>query len=100
VPVRFTPNASVFKGEMCGGVNVIVTDRANFDAVRTGLTAAAALRKLYPSEWQIDRFGRLLVNARLLDALKQGATADSLAELAKPGVDEFLRRRVPYLLYK
>lgn len=100
VPVRFTPNASVFKGEMCGGVNVIVTDRANFDAVKTGLTVAAALRKLYPSEWQVDRFGRLLVNARSLDALKQGATAESLAALAKPGVDEFLRRRVPYLLYK
>ncbi|HQZ81946.1 MAG TPA: DUF1343 domain-containing protein [Pyrinomonadaceae bacterium] len=100
VPVRFTPNASVFKGETCGGVNVVITDRANLDSVATGLAIAVALRKLYPSEWQIDKFGRLLVNEKMLEALKQGATADTLAASARSDVDEFLRRRVPYLLYK
>src|SRR5215217_1652826 len=33
VPVRFTPKASVFKGEECGGVNIIITDRAQFRPV-------------------------------------------------------------------
>ena len=27
VPIRFTPSASKFKGEQCGGVNIVVTDR-------------------------------------------------------------------------
>lgn len=100
VPIRFTPNASVFKGEMCGGVNIVVIDRASFNSVQTGLTVAVALRKLYPNDWQIDRFGRLLVNVKTLEALKQGASVDSLETSAKSETDEFLRRRVPYLLYK
>src|SRR5256714_1997264 len=33
VPVRFTPQSSVFKNEECGGVNVIITDRARFRPV-------------------------------------------------------------------
>src|SRR5436305_962975 len=33
VPVRFTPRASVFKDVECGGVNVVVTDRALFRSV-------------------------------------------------------------------
>lgn len=100
VPIKFTPNASVFKGEMCGGVNIVITDRASFNSVKTGLTVAVALRKSYPNDWQVDRFGRLLVNAKILEALKQGASVDSLGASAKSETDEFLRRRVPYLLYK
>lgn len=100
VPIRFTPNASVFKAEACGGVNIIITDRERFDSVRTGLAIAVALRKLYPQEWQIDRFGRLLVNAEMLSALKQGAKTDELAKMAQSGRNEFLRRRGSYLLYK
>ena len=50
VPVRFKPNASVFKDEQCSGVNLIVTDRASFNSVRNGFEIAAALRKLYPND--------------------------------------------------
>ena len=47
VPVRFTPASSVFKGEECNGVNIIVTDRAKFRPLPVGLEIAVALRQLY-----------------------------------------------------
>jgi uncharacterized protein YbbC (DUF1343 family) len=100
VPIRFKPNASVFKDENLGGVNLVVTDRKVFKPVRTGIEIATALRKLYPTEWQVERYGRLLVNEGILDEVKRGATPDEIEKLVRPKNDEFLRRRAPFLLYK
>jgi uncharacterized protein YbbC (DUF1343 family)/CubicO group peptidase (beta-lactamase class C family) len=100
VPIRFKPNASVFKDEGLGGVNIIVTDRKVFQSVRTGIEIACALRKLYPNDWQIDRYGRLLVNGPILDAVKRGETPENVERSSKPGLDEFSTRRALYLLYK
>jgi len=73
VPVRFTPRASVFRGENCGGVHLIVTDRAALNAVRVGLTLAVTLRHLYPDAWQPDKLQTLLVSAHTLAALRTDA---------------------------
>src|SRR5204862_6825746 len=48
VPIRYKPSGSTFKGEDCGGVNMIITNRDTFNSVRTGIEIATALRKLYP----------------------------------------------------
>jgi uncharacterized protein YbbC (DUF1343 family) len=100
VPVRFTPNASVFKDTACSGINIIVTERDLFNSVRTGLEIAVALRRLYPADWQVDKYARLLVNQEALDALKRGDSPDEIEKLAKPKNDEFMRRRASFLLYK
>src|SRR6185436_17866361 len=44
VPVRFTPEASVFKGQPCKGVNIILTDRDNCNVVDVGITIASKLQ--------------------------------------------------------
>jgi len=100
VPIRFTPNASVFKGEPCGGMNMIITDRDSFNSVRTGIEIAAALRKFYGAEWQVDKFSRLLVDQEVLDLLKSGADVSELKKLMTAESEKFLRRRASYLLYK
>jgi uncharacterized protein YbbC (DUF1343 family) len=100
VPIRFKPNASVYKDEDLGGINIIVTDRSSFDSVRTGFEIAAALRKLYPNDWQVDRYARLLVNGKLLSMVQQGADAAALSAEAQKDVDAFKKRREPFLLYK
>jgi uncharacterized protein YbbC (DUF1343 family) len=58
VPVRFKPNTSVFKNEDCGGVNIVITDRARFQSVLTGTEVAVALHSLYPSDWKVDSYLR------------------------------------------
>jgi uncharacterized protein YbbC (DUF1343 family)/CubicO group peptidase (beta-lactamase class C family) len=100
VPVRFTPRASVFKGEECGGVNLIVTDRALFRPVRVGLEMAVALRRLYPQAWKVDDYARLLVNADTLERVKRADEPDSIARSWQPRLDEFRRARARVLLYK
>ncbi len=100
VPVSFKPNASVFKDEQVGGVNIIITDRRSFNSVHTGIEIAVALRKLYPNDWQVDRYGRLLVDDQTLARIRNGETAGSIEAAWRPNSESFIQRRAPYLLYK
>jgi uncharacterized protein YbbC (DUF1343 family) len=99
VPIRFTPNASVFKGEECRGVNMIITDRSHFRSVRTGLEIAVALRRLFPADWKIDQYARLLVNADTLERLKRGDSPEEIVQSWNAKLDEFQRMRSRALLY-
>jgi uncharacterized protein YbbC (DUF1343 family) len=99
VPVRFTPNASVFKGQQCGGVNIIVTDRAEFRPLPAGIEMALALRKLYPNEWKVDSYLRLLVNSDTLERVKRGDAAKDIVDSWNTSLQEFRRVRSEVLLY-
>lgn len=98
-PIRFTPDASKFKGEDCGGVAFVVEDRRVLDPVRLGFELAAALRDLFGSAWNSERYLRLLGNRPIYDALRAGATAGSLVRMADRGLDAFRARRDRVLLY-
>ena len=50
-PTQFVPAASKFAGEVCGGVQIHVTDRAVFRPVTAGLHLLVALKALYPAEF-------------------------------------------------
>jgi len=100
VPVRFTPNSSVFKNEACGGVNIVITDRSRFRSVLTGIEIAVALRRLFPTEWKIDSYSRLLVNSDTLERLKRGDSAEEISRTWIVGLEKFLRVRERALIYK
>lgn len=98
VPIRFTPSSSVFKGEECSGVNIIVTDRARFRPVAVGLRIAVTLRKLYP-EWKVDSYLRLLVNSNALERIKRGESEADIVSSWLAGLEEFKKRRASVLIY-
>ncbi|MBK9216399.1 MAG: DUF1343 domain-containing protein [Chloracidobacterium sp.] len=99
VPIRFKPTASVFKDEQLGGINIVITNRSEFNSVRTGIEIACALRRLYPNEWQVDKYSRLLVNGEVLDMVTRGASPDEIDKAIKSRLDEFIKRRERFLLY-
>jgi uncharacterized protein YbbC (DUF1343 family) len=99
VPVRFTPSASVFKGELCGGVNIVVTDRAMFRPLLTGIEMAVALRKLYPNDWKVDGYLKLLVNADTLERVKRGDSARDIVASWNNSLEAFRKTRREILLY-
>ena len=69
VPMQFTPNASVFAGEICHGVQILLLERSALDAVRVGLTLALTLRRFYEKEWQPEKLLTLLANQKAQDAV-------------------------------
>ena len=99
VPVRFTPKSSVFKDEQCGGINIIITDRAAFKPLLTGIEIASGLRRLYPNDWKIDSYLRLLVNANTLERVKRGDAPRDIVNSWNPQLEEFRRARANALLY-
>ncbi|MGI9034725.1 MAG: exo-beta-N-acetylmuramidase NamZ domain-containing protein, partial [Pyrinomonadaceae bacterium] len=100
VPVNFKPSASVFKDENCGGINIIITDRTQFQPVKTGVEIALALVKIYPNNWKIDNFNRLLANTETFEMVRRGAALEDIEKVWQTGADEFKKRRARFLLYK
>ncbi|MGB6691186.1 MAG: exo-beta-N-acetylmuramidase NamZ domain-containing protein [Terracidiphilus sp.] len=99
IPVRFTPTSSVYANEPCGGVNLVVTDRNALDSPEMGIEIAAALVKLYPSQYKIDGLDTLMVNKSSLDALIAGEDPRRVAEDWQDADERFEKLRAPYLLY-
>ncbi len=98
-PATFTPEASRFRGQLCSGLRLTVTDPAAVAPVALGIALAVALHRLYPATWELAQLAPLLGSPAALEAIRRGADADAvvgtwLAELAK-----FDAEREKYLLY-
>lgn len=100
VPIRFTPRASVFKDEECGGINIIITDRERFRSVAMGIEIASALRHLYPTQWKMENYKRLLANRETFARLQRGDAPEEIVRSWQPGLDEFKTAREKALIYK
>ena len=100
VPIKFKPNASVFKGESCSGINIVIVDRAKFKSVRTGIEIAVALRKLFPTDWKTENYNRLLVNSEIFEMVKRGDEPETIENAWQKSLDGFKIRRAQFLLYK
>ena len=100
IPVRFSPRSSVFKNEECGGINLVITNRAQFRSVLTGLEIAVALHSLFPADWKVDSYSRLLVNADTLERLKRGDSAEDITRFWTDSLEKFRLARGRALLYQ
>jgi uncharacterized protein YbbC (DUF1343 family)/CubicO group peptidase (beta-lactamase class C family) len=99
VPTAFTPASANYSNQLCGGVNIVVTDRNALDAPEMGLEIASALLKLYPNEYKIAGLDTLMVNKASLDAVTQGEDPRRIAEDWQDALDRFQTIRARYLLY-
>lgn len=100
VPIRFTPNDSVFKNQSCAGVNIILTDRDHCDVVDIGLSIAKILHRWYPEQFGLKKMDRLLINKQVLAAIKEDKPLDEIKKLYAKDLEDFAKRREPFLLYK
>jgi uncharacterized protein YbbC (DUF1343 family)/CubicO group peptidase (beta-lactamase class C family) len=99
VPTRFTPAASVHAGKECGGVQIYIDDWDRFDSLPTGMVVACQLRRLYPAEWQLERYSVLLAHGPTLEALRRGDPSGRIQQLWQQDLAEFGELRKRYLLY-
>ena len=99
-PLQFTPDASKFEGDLCSGVSIVITDRKQYDSIRTGLEIALHLRRLYPETWEIDAYDRLLGNKAVLDAIESGLPYSDITGIYRDELAEFIQRRSQFLIYE
>ena len=101
----FTPSFSKHAGKSCGGVQLHVTDRDAFDAIRTAIAMIVTGRQLYPSHWGwreskapywIDKLSGD-ENVRL--AIDRGADTEEVIGVWQQDLAAFRATRSRYLLY-
>jgi uncharacterized protein YbbC (DUF1343 family) len=105
----FTPTFAKHQGVECAGVQVQVTDRRAFDALRTGVAVLVALHRLYPDQfqWRFDSFDparpywidKLTGSTRLRTQIDAGAGVDEVVAGWRAELAAFQAMRARYLLY-
>ena len=99
-PVEFTPSASMYKGEQCRGVRMKITDREALRPVDAGIALALLLHRLYPQEFDLERVNLLLRHRPTIEAIRQRRSLQQIRQLWVPEIEDFLKRREPFLLYR
>jgi uncharacterized protein YbbC (DUF1343 family) len=111
LPKVFTPRSvpaaphPIYQDVVCRGVRFEVTDRRSYQAVRTGLSALAAILRMYPGRARWEVSGESFVIDRLLGTdvprkrLDAGDGVDEILTGFEPEMDAFMERRARYLLY-
>ncbi len=95
--VRFAPTQVGEKQ----GVEIMLTDRDRFQAVRAGAVMLEEIQRLHPGKLRLESkgFDRMAGNAQLREALTQGKPVDGVVAAWERDAAAFLETRRPYLLY-
>jgi uncharacterized protein YbbC (DUF1343 family) len=100
VAAEFTPRESKYAGQLCQGVNLLVTGRNTLDSPELGIELASALLKLYPKHYKIERMIDILANQATFDAIVAGADPRRIADDWRDDLERFQQVRKKYLLYR
>ena len=100
VPVSFTPFSSNFAGQLCRGVNLVLTDRDLLDGPELGIELASALLKLYPEQFHLEKMIDILANQAVYNAITKGQDSHRIALDWQNDLLKFQQLRQKYLIYK
>jgi uncharacterized protein YbbC (DUF1343 family) len=106
----FRPTFQKHAGASCGGVQIHVTNRDQFEPVTTGLTMVKVAHHLYrvdfrwkepPYEYVFDRnpFDVIAGTSKIREAFEQGITMSKLQASWEPELAAFKKLREAFLLY-
>lgn len=97
----FTPSFSKFQGELCGGCQLHVTDRAAFRSVAAVLHIIKTVRGMSPDKFAFhaEYFDKVMGTASVRKALEAGTDVATILANIQPGLDAFASLRKAYLLY-
>lgn len=99
-PASFTPVADRYAGQSCHGVRITITDRDALDTPALGVALAAALHRLYPQHFTLDRTLGSIGNQATLTAIRAGEAPQVIASGWKTALDAYRGRRERYLIYR
>ncbi len=99
-PDKFTPDSGLYKGELCQGVRVVLTDRNVLQTMRMGIEIAVALDKLYPEQFETAKLIELLGNAATVEQVANSRNPAAIVEGWNSDLNAFQKMRRKYLLYQ
>ena len=99
VPTAFTPASGIYHGQLCQGIELLVVDRASLSPMLMGVEMAAALHKLYPQDFQLDKTILLLGSRSTVADLEKGEPPTAVVVGWENAMNAFREMRRKYLIY-
>lgn len=105
-PLNFTPAASKWAGESCGGVQAHLVDEAVYDPLRVWLGALIEIRRRWPEDFhwlppylQHPHFDLLMGGADARQKIDAGADLSDIMQGWEEACAQFIEARRPHLIY-
>lgn len=100
-PHQFTPTASKFAGETCGGVQIHITDMAQYRPLEVWLTVIKTIHDLHAAEfdWLAPHFDRLIGDEIMRRMIDDSLSIDSITSEWSAFHEQFRQQRGPFLIY-
>jgi len=109
-PTYFIPTFNKYRGQLCGGVQIYVTNRRKFKPVLTGLEIIRTLIRLYPGKFQWRQppyefekekmpFDILVGNSWVRKAIENGRAVTAIQRRWLTALKNFKSLRKKYLIY-
>jgi uncharacterized protein YbbC (DUF1343 family) len=99
-PTSFKPTESNFQGVRVEGVRFQIVNREALDSTRLGLELAAAFEKLYPGKIDLKVNAGLIGSDEVIRRLKAGDDPRAIQQGFQGAVEDFLKVRERYLIYR
>lgn len=100
VPAEFVPQAPYpYAGQVCHGVQFVITNRNILNAPEVGIEVASMLHKQYPTQFRLNMIHNLVANPATMNELDNKHDPQTIAATWRAGIQKFQKKRQPYLLY-
>ena len=100
LPMDFKPVSDIFAGEVCHGVQIVLLDRQALEPTEMGVELLAALWRLSPQSFQLDRTLRLIGSRKVLESIRTGQSPSRIWYDWQEDLERFKKVRAQYLLYR
>ena len=98
-PAFFKPTFSDWKGELCGGIQVHVMDRDEYEPIQTALHILKTAVRLYPDELEVTSGASKLMGVDNLPERIKTESVDSIVSSWQEDLQAFKQIREKYLIY-
>ena len=102
-PAYFTPSLSIYKDELCEGVQIIVKDKKRFSPVKSAIAVMYTIKEMYPDKFKINNYPAELCGLNLLSGTNKlssmSLSLDEYFKFIEKDEKKFLKMREKYLMY-
>ena len=102
-PAYFTPSLSIYKDELCEGVQIIVRNKNKFLPVKSAIAVMYKIREMYPDKFKINNYPAELCGLNLLSGTNKlssmSLSLDEYFKFIEKDEKKFLKMREKYLMY-
>ncbi len=97
----FTPAFSKYRGELCGGAQIHVTDRNRYRPFASTLYIIKTVMDMYPDhlKFHADYIDKIMGTSKVREALEKGTDIKDILKNFEEPLSNFSKLRKSYLLY-